>query len=61
MNYSEGTKYKLQADYYESILLECVYVEDNTIQFGLYNDHHMHSVLILVAISLTGRLINCIG
>lgn len=33
MTYTENTKYKLQADYYESILLECVYVEDNTIWF----------------------------
>lgn len=31
MTYFEGTKYKLQADYYESIVLECVYVEDNTV------------------------------
>lgn len=31
MNYSEVTTYKLQSDYYESILLECSYVEDNTI------------------------------
>lgn len=33
MTYTEGTKYKLQADYYESIILECTYVEDNTIWF----------------------------
>ena len=33
MNYLEGTKYKLQADYYESILIECSYVEDNTVWF----------------------------
>ena len=33
MTYLEGTKYKLQADYYESILLECTYVEDNTVWF----------------------------
>lgn len=31
MNYSEGSTYKLQSDYYESILLECTYIEDNTI------------------------------
>lgn len=33
IQFKEGTKYKLQADYYESILLECVYVEDNTVWF----------------------------
>lgn len=33
MTFSEGNTYKLQADYYESILLECTYVEDNTIWF----------------------------
>lgn len=33
MTYLECTKYKLQADYYESILLECTYVEDNTVWF----------------------------
>ena len=33
MTYIEGTKYKLQADYYESIVLECTYVEDNTVWF----------------------------
>lgn len=33
MTYLEGKSYKLQADYYESILLECTYVEDNTIWF----------------------------
>lgn len=33
MTYLEGVKYKLQADYYESIILECVYVEDNTVWF----------------------------
>jgi len=27
MSYQEGTKYKLQADYYESIILECSYVD----------------------------------
>lgn len=33
MTYLEGTKYKLQADYYESILLECTYVEGNIVYF----------------------------
>jgi hypothetical protein len=33
MTYLEGTKYKLQADYYESIVLHCTYVEDNTVWF----------------------------
>jgi len=33
MTYQESTKYKLQADYYESIVLECVYLEDNTVWF----------------------------
>lgn len=31
MTYIEGTTYKLQSDYYESILLHCTFVEDNTI------------------------------
>ena len=39
MNYLEGTKYKLQADYYESILLECTYVEDNKAYFKLQSDN----------------------
>ena len=38
MTYLEGTKYKLQADYYESILLECTYVEDNKAYFKLNSD-----------------------
>lgn len=29
--FKECSIYKLQSDYYESILLECTYVEDNTI------------------------------
>ena len=33
MIYTEGHTYKLQADYYESIVLECSYVEDNTVWF----------------------------
>lgn len=33
MTYQEGNKYKLQADYYESILLTCTYVEDSTVWF----------------------------
>lgn len=31
MTLIEGSTYKLQSDYYEPILLECTYVEDNTI------------------------------
>lgn len=38
MTYTEGTKYKLQADYYESILLTCTYVEDNKAYFKLHSD-----------------------
>lgn len=33
MTYTEGNKYKLEKDYYEHIILECIYVEDNTIWF----------------------------
>jgi hypothetical protein len=33
MTFSEGKTYKLQADYYESILLQCTYVEDSIIWF----------------------------
>jgi hypothetical protein len=33
MNFVEGTKYKLQADYYESILLECTSVQDGQAYF----------------------------
>jgi hypothetical protein len=38
MTYTEGTKYKLQADYYESIVLECTYVEDNKAYLKLDSD-----------------------
>ena len=38
MTYQEGNKYKLQADYYESIILTCTYVEDNTAYFKLSGD-----------------------
>lgn len=31
MNFSEGSYYKLQKDYYEHIKLECTYVEGNTV------------------------------
>jgi len=31
MNFSEGSYYKLQKDYYEYIKLECTYVEGNTV------------------------------
>ena len=47
MNYLEGNQYKLQADYYESIILECTYVEDNTVWFKssfsghkIFEDHY---------------------
>lgn len=33
IQFKESTTYKLQADYYESIVIECVYVEDNTVWF----------------------------
>ena len=33
MNYQEGSIYKLQHDYYESLKIECTYIEDNTIWF----------------------------
>ena len=39
MTYIEGNKYKLQADYYESILIECTYVEDNTVWFVQRSPH----------------------
>ena len=38
MTYIDGNTYKLQADYYESILLECTYVEDNKAYFKLDSD-----------------------
>lgn len=38
MTYIEGTTYKLQADYYESTLLTCTYVEDNKAYFKLDSD-----------------------
>ena len=47
MTFTEGTKYKLQADYYESALIECTYVEDNTVWFKssfsghqIFEDHY---------------------
>ena len=44
MTYTEGTKYKLQADYYESIILQCTYVEDNTVWFKvLTTDNSEHT------------------
>jgi hypothetical protein len=39
IQFKEGTKYKLQADYYESILLECTYVEDNTVWFSVVKSY----------------------
>lgn len=33
MNFSEGSYYKLQKDYYEHIKLECTYVEGSTVWF----------------------------
>jgi hypothetical protein len=38
MNIVEGSTYKLQADYYESILLISTYVEDNKAYFKLDSD-----------------------
>ena len=38
MTYTEDTNYKLQVDYYESILLTCTYVEDNKAYFKLDSD-----------------------
>lgn len=31
MNFSEGSYYKLQKDYYEHIKLQCTYVEGDTV------------------------------
>jgi hypothetical protein len=39
IQFKEGNKYKLQADYYESILLECTYVEDNKAYFKLQSNN----------------------
>ena len=33
LTFVEGNLYKLQHDYYESLKLECTYIEDNTIWF----------------------------
>lgn len=33
IQYTEGNKYKLEKDYYEHIILQCSYVEDNTAWF----------------------------
>jgi hypothetical protein len=38
MNYLEGQTYKLQADYYESILLTCTWVTYTTAYFRLHNN-----------------------
>jgi hypothetical protein len=38
MNYQEGTKYKLQADYYESSFLTCTWVTYTTVYFKLDSD-----------------------
>jgi hypothetical protein len=33
MTYKEGTKYKLQVNYYESVVLECISVQDGQAYF----------------------------
>lgn len=38
MTYTEGTKYKLQADHYESIILTCTWVTYTTAYFKLNSD-----------------------
>lgn len=38
MTYTEGTRYKLQVDYYESILLTCTWVTYTTAYFKLQSD-----------------------